>query len=352
MQQDSYNRVDRVFHHIALGGSLTPEFFFDLETSLFGKNLPEVSDGKQVFVSGLARAGTTVLMRILHETGQFASLTYRDMPLVMAPNLWRKLSSGAEKKGVEAERAHGDGLAISFDSPEALEEVFWRTFCGNDYIRKDRLVPMNADNEVLINFRQYVGLILKRYNRTRYLSKNNNSILRLPSLCRTFPEATILVPIRHPATQAASLLHQHQHFLEVHKASEFSRKYMTWLVHHEFGADHRRFNFAASSSDRTNQRPEDLGYWIELWIDAYSYLEKVAEKLGPQVEFVCYEDLVGNPAIAKRRLSDKLSIEIGDALELRKAPEYPHIENERSAEAVAIYDRLRANNLLRSDITN
>lgn len=352
MQQDSYNRVDRVFHQIALGGNVTPEFFFDLETSLFGKNLPEVSRGKQVFVSGLARAGTTVLMRILHETGQFASLTYRDMPLVMSPNLWRKLSSGAEKKGVEAERAHGDGLSISFDSPEALEEVFWRTFCGNDYIRKDRLVPMNADDDVLINFRQYVGLILKRYDRTRYLSKNNNSILRLPSLCRAFPEATVLVPIRHPATQAASLLHQHQHFLEVHEANEFSRKYMTWLVHHEFGADHRRFNFVGSTSDRTNQRPEDLGYWIELWIDAYSYLEKVAEELGAQIEFVCYEDLVGNPVFAKSRLSDKLSLEIGDALELRKAPEYPLIENERISEAVTIYDRLRSKNLLRSDIIN
>lgn len=348
MAQDNYSKVDQIFHQIALSGRATPELFFDLETSFFGKNLPDVSQGKHVFVSGLARAGTTVLMRLLHSTDEFASLTYRDMPLVMAPNLWGKLSSGKEKQGVEAERAHGDGLSVSFDSPEALEEVFWRTFSGKDYIQADGLVPMQASDEALINFRQYVSLILKRYERTRYLSKNNNSILRLPSLCRAFPEATILVPIRHPASHAASLLRQHEHFLEVHEASAFSRKYMTWLVHHEFGADHRRFKFGPESRSGS-QDPTDLAYWVGLWIEAYSYLEQVLDSLSGRGVFVCYEDLVTDPDLARSKLANRLSVKIDESVLLRAAPNYPEFDTANLGEAISLFERLREKNLMRSD---
>ena len=62
-----------------------------------------------------------------------------------------------------AERAHGDAIMVDFDSPEALEEVFWRTFCGTAYIRSDRLTTMQADAETIDRFRRYVGSIHRRY---------------------------------------------------------------------------------------------------------------------------------------------------------------------------------------------
>ena len=37
-------------------------------------------------------------------------------------------------------RAHGDGMLIDFDSPEALEEVLWKTFWRRHY-RSDRILP-------------------------------------------------------------------------------------------------------------------------------------------------------------------------------------------------------------------
>ncbi len=102
--------------------------FFDIEKAMHGGDCPDATNGQHVFVSGLARSGTTLLMRMLHDTDEFASLTYRDMPLVMAPNLWRRLSGAFQKSMARQERAHGDGLQVDYDSPEALEEVFWRTF--------------------------------------------------------------------------------------------------------------------------------------------------------------------------------------------------------------------------------
>jgi hypothetical protein len=88
---------------------------------------------------GLPAPGTTILMREIHRTGQFGSLTYADMPFVLAPNLWARLSSKGSKPGTKAERAHGDGIEVDTQSPEALDEVYWRTFDGKTYIGADGL---------------------------------------------------------------------------------------------------------------------------------------------------------------------------------------------------------------------
>ncbi len=87
-------------------------------------------------------------MRALHETGVFRSLTYRDMPFVLMPRTWRKFSLSFQTYGDEKERAHGDRITVNFDSPEAFEEVFWRAFCGEDYIRYDCLIPHKVSKEI------------------------------------------------------------------------------------------------------------------------------------------------------------------------------------------------------------
>ena len=99
---------------------------YDIETALFKKILDKDYSKSHVFVCGLPRSGTTILMRSLYETGQFASLTYRDMPFVVSPNLWSKISDSNIKPMSAKERLHGDNVKVNIDSPEALEEVFWR----------------------------------------------------------------------------------------------------------------------------------------------------------------------------------------------------------------------------------
>ena len=53
-------------------------------------------------------------------------LSYADMPFVLYSNLWSKISFNKNSKYTE--RAHGDGIKVSTESPEAFEEVFWKTF--------------------------------------------------------------------------------------------------------------------------------------------------------------------------------------------------------------------------------
>lgn len=319
MSPETYGAGARLFHKIALSGRATPEMFFDIEKAMHGRDCADATDGAHVFVSGLARSGTTLLMRMLHDTGAFASLTYRDMPLVMAPNFWRGISGAFQKSMTRRERAHGDGLEVDYDSPEALEEVFWRTFCGPDYIGADKLCPMTADDDVIAEFRLYIALVLKRYARSRYLSKNNNSILRLSSILKAFPNATILIPFREPADQAKSLLRQHKQFTKTHAEDVFSRQYMGWLAHHEFGGDQRRLVFDGGDASAYGD-PGQLSYWLDLWIDAYAYLMQQADALGDQLVFFSYERFTDAPEETRARLLARLGLESTAALEVRDRP--------------------------------
>jgi len=47
--------------------------------------------------------------------------TYRHMPFVLCPLLWHRVSRGLRQESKLSERAHGDGLLVGFDSPEAFE---------------------------------------------------------------------------------------------------------------------------------------------------------------------------------------------------------------------------------------
>ena len=141
-----YSPLDKVLHRLALGSPARAEILHDLERGAYLRSSPD-DDGRHVFVTGLARAGTPILMREIYRSGAFGSLTYADMPFVLAPNLWNRLSAKGRTAGPRVERAHGDGIEVDFNSPEALDEVYWRVFSRDNYILSDRLVPYVPDEE-------------------------------------------------------------------------------------------------------------------------------------------------------------------------------------------------------------
>ncbi|MFO7877625.1 MAG: sulfotransferase [Desulfovermiculus sp.] len=294
MAKNEYGAGARLLHHLALSSRTVGELSFQIDHLLHKADPTPALDRRHIFVSGLARAGTTAIMRLLYATGQFCSLTYRDMPFPLAPSLWRmfilRLST---RDGDLRERAHGDRMLVDFDSPEALEEVFWRVFCGQDYILTDKLVPMQADPKSIDLFRRYIAKLMDIHNAERYVSKNNNNILRLSSIYQAFPQALIIIPFRDPIQQSLSLFAQHRHFVQVHSQDTFSKKYMKWLVHHEFGSDHRPFEVDDHPSSYS---PETPSYWLEQWIRVYRYILEQAHRINGAITFVEYERLCTDPA--------------------------------------------------------
>jgi len=283
----NYSFLDRLLHKLALEYSSIAEMSFDIDQARARVDMIEVASRRHVFVTGLARAGTTVLMREFHSTGLYRSLTYRDMPFVLAPNEWGRIASTSRATARNVERAHGDNVVVSVDSPESFDEVFWRVFCGKEYIHDTRLEPHRPTREVLNKYVRYVGAILA--GEQLYLCKNNNNVLRLEAIRRAFPKALILVPFREPIQHAASLLQQHRRFTDLQGQDPFIKNYMRWLGHHEFGLDHRPF--CLNENDVPQLSTDSVEYWLELWCRTYDWLERTAPD---SVVFVCYEDLCVN----------------------------------------------------------
>ena len=292
-----YNGFSKTLHRIALGRAFIARTSYELESSLMGDKISpdQAGHGQHVFIAGLARAGTTILMRTFFQSGDFRSLTYRDMPFVLMPNLWLKLSRTFRSHKEEVERAHGDRILVNFDSPEAFEEVFWRVYCGKDYIQDDKLTAHDPNLEIRDEFKRYVALILASADdnqQQKYLSKNNNNILRLNAIHSIFPNATIIIPFRDPLQQAASLLNQQTRFVRQQSGDPFILDYMNWLGHYEFGINHKPFCFDANGLGGPKWRPDNINYWLQTWMQCYAYL---LEHAPAKSIFLSYEYLCGSP---------------------------------------------------------
>ena len=342
MFDPDYSFLERLLHRLALHYRPIAEMSFDMDQMTVQTDPAKIVSQKHVFVSGLARAGTTLLMRRFYATGLYRSLTYRDMPFVLAPNLWRRLSLISRRDIESSERVHGDNLLVDADSPESLDEVFWRIFAGDDYMESDRLKPHAPDEEVVEKYIRYVNAILSANDSRldRYLSKNNNNILRLGTIHQAFPQALILIPFREPLQHADSLLRQHVRFSELQAKREFTLAYMTWLGHHEFGLDHRPFQFEGAAP--CPYPVDTLDYWLHMWCETYSWLEHSKPK--PAL-FVCYEDLCMREE-TWHRLAELADIPAahggGDPLKLSLRRLDADFDRTLADRAAAIYARLAA----------
>ena len=266
---NNYSWLQQKLHQIALSSQFMREVTFDVESSAI---LKKQSTDNHIFVAGLARSGTTILLNALYKSDEFASLSYQDMPFLLAPNLWSKLSFS--KKDMDfIERAHGDGIKVSSESPEAFEEVFWMTFNESDEDTQEKL-------------KTYVQLINQKYHKERYLSKNNQNIRRLELISTTFPHSKILIPYRNPIQHAYSLLSQHKRFIEDSKKDEFISNYMKWIGHTEFGPNY----IPIHEKNLCFEDDLTINHWLEQWYLTYKYCFENL-KNNENVYFICYEKL-------------------------------------------------------------
>ena len=270
---NNYSSLEKKLHQFALSSQFMREVIFDFEST----NISSSSEnGDHVFIAGLARAGTTIILNALYKSNLFASLSYADMPFVLAPNFWSKISF--IKKDLQLkERAHGDGIKVSSESPEAFEEVFWKTFAEEEFAELDH------------KFRTYVDNILYKYKKERYLSKNNQNIRRINLITSIFSDSKVLIPFRDPIQHAYSLQIQHRKFIEDAKKDIFISKYMKWIGHTEFGPNY----IPIKNSNLNFHNDLEINHWIEQWYLTYrdSFQSLKSKK---NVYFISYEKLCLN----------------------------------------------------------
>lgn len=354
-----YGWLARALHWFALEQLFVQRVAFDLDCDLtLPPAPPEGWLGKgpgdrPVYICGLARSGTTLLLELLAQMPEFRSQTYRDMPFVLAPNLWAKLRGNRAPKAALAERAHGDGVLVGYDSVESFEEVFWRVFapaknqdpkCHNS----GGLTP-----EVMAQFANFRAIVANPKAKPklpawrRYLSKNNANLLRLDALLAD-ETAVVLLAFRDPIATARSLFQQHQSFLAAGD-DRFVQRYMGWLGHFEFGPDHRPLAIALSGMN-PQLAPNDPNYWLDYWLAIYRFvLSKLAQAPTARLVLVGHDTLRADPAAGVARLLAAVDAAPAApqtlASQLRKAtPNAPphEFQSDLVAQCDAVYSALLA----------
>lgn len=289
-----YSTVERLLHRVAFSNLSVQLAAADVGRAMFGKQFASIPIERPIFVTSLPRAGTTLLLERLAALPSVASHTYRDMPFVLAPLLWQRLSASFRVGRAKAERAHGDGMQVDVDSPEAFEEVAWRAFFPEKYT--DTRIALWGRDDTGDGFPEFFRGLVQRViavrstdaaPKTRYVAKNNANVARLGLLRRLQPTGQIVVPFREPVAQAASLLAQHTRFLAMHREHDFVRRYMRDIGHFEFGALHRPIAFDGVDEMCARYAPDSLDYWVAYWVHGFRHVLAEAEGLL----FVSYERL-------------------------------------------------------------
>lgn len=279
-----------------------PDLLVDLgklESQWLDSKINSVAIEKPIYIGSLARSGSTILMESITAHPSTASFCYRDFPFVQMPVWWRHLSGWIfDLNAAPSERAHGDRILVTPNSPEAFEEILWMHFFPQIH-QSNMSQKLSGDRHYPDFERCYRAVIQKllwQQGASRYVAKENYHISRMDYLSRLFPDAQFVIPVRHPLTQIASLLRQHQRFCHLENEEAAILKYMQRAGHFEFGLDRRPVN-VGQAEDSTLIREyfesgRDAEGYAEQWRVIYRYVNEIQSRAN--VKLVFYEKLCAN----------------------------------------------------------
>jgi len=295
-----------------------------LETSLLSHAIEEVQINSPVYVSGLARSGSTILLEILAGIPGVVSQRYKDFPPVFTPYAWNSMLGHMQTGDASpSERAHKDGILVTLDSPEAMEEPIWMSFFPDAHNPAVSNVIDSAtdDNGFGAFYLAHIKKLLAVRKGQRYLAKANYQITRLEYLLKLMPDARFILPVRDPAAHIASLVKQHELFSRGQRANEKARKHLQRVGHYEFGLDRVPVN---TGDDATTQevisqwnQGNELEGWILYWNQIYSYLADRIEanrELAAASKFVIFEDLCAKPEFILGDIFTHCGLNLSDAM--------------------------------------
>ncbi|TAI48582.1 hypothetical protein [Flagellimonas allohymeniacidonis] len=296
-----YSATDKFLHKLYLSKYGISKATMEMDEMVYGQRAKALPIDQVVFVTGLARSGTTAVMNKIFKSGEYASLQYANMPFLLSPNLWNR------KSNIKAhERAHKDGIIIDGNSPEEFDEYFWKAFLKDSFIEEDGLSIHDVDDEIFKKYLLYVSLICLAKGKNKYISKNNNNVLRLSALQRIENQKTFIL-FRDPLSHASSLMKLHKSFSKNQTEDPFALDYFNYLGHHEFGLNHKPFLLTEEfTSHRGEFDMESIDYWLAIWLNYYRYVLKTPLK---DTWFIGFEDLIKEPDVVYEHIAREIGFE-------------------------------------------
>lgn len=284
-----------------------PRFWLTLgnwETRLLKEQIDGVEIDRPVYIAGLARSGSTILLELLAKHPDLATHRYRDFPMVLTPWAWNWFVERAGGKDhVATERAHKDRIKVTPESPEAFEEVLWMAFFPDLHdLSQSAVLDADTNNpEFEAFYRDHIRKLLALRGAARYLAKGNYNVTRIGYLKKQFPDARFIVPVRDPIWHIASLIKQHRLFAAAEAEDQRVLDHMRRSGHFEFGLDRRPINVDGNGSALTIERlwrnGDEAAGWAEHWAAVYGHVAEVLEdpELAEAITVVRYEDLCEDP---------------------------------------------------------
>ena len=289
------------------------------ETKVYRDRLDGLPIDRPVYVCGLARSGSTILLELLAEHADLASNRYRDFPFVAVPIWWNRFQDLAGlRPGTPAERAHKDGILVTSESPEAMEEVLWTQFFSDahDWTRTN-VLDVETRNAAFEDFyRAHLRKLIWVRGGRRYLCKGNYNLTRLGYIRALFPDARIVVPVRAPVGQIASLMKQHRLFCREEARDPRILDHMRRSGHFEFGLDRRPVNVGdgrAAEVAALWRAGDELRGWARYWASLHGFVADALERdpgLRRAVLLLDYDAFCRSPRPSLERLYDHCELEV------------------------------------------
>ena len=317
LQQDYLQASDYFLTWLSYRFAGTLRKIGDLESRILSGSIQQTKIKKPIFVAGLARAGTTIVLETLAKADQVTTHRYRDFPFVMTPFLWNGFLSLLAGKQRPVERPHQDRITITRESPDAFEEPIWQHFFPflHDPQALHQLDTQTKHPKFENFFQEHIKKILLLRKASRYLSKGNYNISRLTYIRKLFPDAYFLVPIRHPLFHVESLMRQHDLFKSYAAQNPHVPEYLEAVGHFEFGPQRRPIRLSQDGGDRIIAAWEEgdnaLGYAIQ-WAEIYRFVADLFVTNPDVVKRLLvfrYEDLCRHPDDQIRKILEFVDLE-------------------------------------------
>jgi len=275
-----------------------------LETRMAGSGLP-ASVERPVYICGLARSGTTIILEMLAEHPDVAYHRYRDFPFIFTPVIWDWVYKRAgTKQHVAEERAHKDGIMVTPESPEAMEEMIWAELLpgAHDSSVSNVLGPRDSRPRLEKAYSEHIRKLLMVRGAPRYLSKGNYNLSRMEYLLKLFDGARFVIPVRDPVGHIASLMKQHALFTRDGERDGRITEHLGRVGHFEFGPGRIPINFGDNNITRGIEdlwaTGQEVRGWARYWASAYGYVARIlseSQRLRNASVVIDYRGLCSSP---------------------------------------------------------
>jgi len=310
----------------------------DLESDLLRERIARITLDRPVFITGLARSGTTILLNLFSSLPEVGTHRYRDFPFLFVPYSWNHFQNRLATTAPPVERPHADRITITRDSPEAFEEPLWMHFFPHVHDPNAHHVLSASDDNAAFNafYVAHLRKLLLVRNCERYVSKGNYNVARVQYIAHLFPDARFVVPIRHPLTHVDSLVRQHRLFTRYSEQDERVPEYMRAAGHYEFGPQRVPINLDEGSTARTlaawAEGDDALGYAV-MWRSVYAHVRALLQRsdLTKRIRVVRYEDLCANPRSVLEHLFEFCQLNAGAERLLAELPDISAPKPERQS---------------------